>query len=220
MIAEDSGLLRELLAETLTSRGFEVAGQAATKPQVLDVVDAVLPDVVVLDIRLPPDQRDEGLQAARELRVRHPGIGLLMLSHYAETSYALQLLEHASHSVGYLVKDRVRDSDRLAENIRRIAAGEVVIDPEVVLRIMSRRRAADPLTRLTQTERQVLELMAEGRSNQEIARRLRCSPKTVEKHVSAITRKLDLPDAGAIDRPAVNVRVLAVLTYLRSAAEF
>jgi DNA-binding NarL/FixJ family response regulator len=138
-----------------------------------------------------------------------------VLSHYAETSYALRLLEHASRGVGYLVKDRVRDSDRLVDAVQRVAAGEVVIDPDVVARVMGRRRVGDPLDRLTDGERRVLTLMAQGNSNTAIARRLRCSYKTVEKYVTAISRKLDLPDTADASRADVNIRVLAVLTYLR-----
>ncbi|HET8641742.1 MAG TPA: response regulator transcription factor [Pseudonocardiaceae bacterium] len=215
MIAEDSGLLRQMLADMLTRRGFDVTGQASTKEELLSLVEAAPPDVVILDIRLPPDHRDEGLQAASQLRARHPGIGLLILSHYAETAYAMRLLQNGARGVGYLVKDRVQDSDRLVDAIRRVAAGETAIDPEVVERVMFRRRTADPLERLTAGERQVLALMAEGLSNAAIAERLSYSLKTVEKRISAITHKLELQD-GAIGRDT-NLRVLTVLTYLRSA---
>jgi DNA-binding NarL/FixJ family response regulator len=217
MIAEDSGLLRQMLAEMLTRHGFDVTGLAHTKEGLLRLVDADPPDVVILDIRLPPGQRDEGLQAASEIRARHPGIGLLVLSHYAETSYAMRLLENGAHGVGYLVKDRVQDSDRLVDAIRRVAAGEAAIDPEVVQRVMFRRRAVDPLERLTPSEQQVLGLMAEGFSNVAIAERLSYSLKTVEKRVTAITQKLGLPPSDDNSRSDVNVRVLAVLTYLRHA---
>ncbi len=217
MIAEDSGLLRQLLGELLTRHGLEVTGQAANGDDLLRLVEGAPPDVVVLDIRLPPSYRDEGLRAASEIRARHPQVGLLVLSHYAETSYAMRLLEGGARGVGYLVKDRVQDADRLVDAIRRVAAGEAAIDPEVVQRVMFRRRTADPLERLTLGERQVLGLIAEGWSNAAIADRLSCSLKTVEKRVTAITQKLDLPTSDDAGRSDINVRVLAVLTYLRRA---
>jgi DNA-binding NarL/FixJ family response regulator len=202
VIAEDSGLLRQMLTETLTRRGFDVIAQAKALPELLGLVAADPPDVVVLDIRMPPTHRDEGLQAAEEIRARHPSVGLLVLSHYAETSYAVRLLELSSHAVGYLVKDRVQDADRLVE---------------VVQRVLSRPRVVDPLDRLTAVERQVLSLMAEGRSNTAIAQKLSYSVKTIEKRVTAISQKLGLPHPNDHDRSDVNVRVLAVLAYLRRA---
>ncbi len=211
MIAEDSGLLRQLLGELLTRHGLEVTGQAANGDDLLRLVEGAPPDVVVLDIRLPPSYRDEGLRAASEIRARHPQVGLLVLSHYAETSYAMRLLEGGARGVGYLVQDRVQDAARLVDAIRRVAAGEAAIDPEVVQRVMFRRRTADPLERLTLGERQVLGLIAEGWSNAAIADRL------VEKRVTAITQKLDLPTSDDAGRSDINVRVLAVLTYLRRA---
>ncbi len=162
MIAEDSGLLRQLLAELLTRHGLEVTGQAANRDDLLCLVEGAPPDVVVLDIRLPPGYHDEGLRAASEIRARHPRVGLLVLSHYAETSYAMRLLKGGARGAGYLVKDRVQDADRLVDAIRRVAAGEAVIDPEVVQRVMFRRRTADPLECLTLGEPQVLGLIAEG----------------------------------------------------------
>lgn len=216
MIVEDSGLLRQLLADVLTRQGFEVAGQVATGQELLRLAGRQAPDLVILDIRLPPGFRDEGLRLAAEIRARHPSTGLLVLSHYAETSYAVRLLENGARGVGYLVKDRVQDIGRLTDAIRRVAAGETVIDPEVIQRVISRRRAADPLRRLTPGEREVLGLMAEGLSNVAISERLSCSPKTVEKRVTAITQKLGLPHAGHGGRSDINVRVLAVLTYLRN----
>lgn len=216
MIAEDSGLLRQMLAEMLTRRGFDVTGQAQTKDELLHLVERIPPDVVILDIRLPPDHRDEGLQAASEIRARHPEVGLLVLSHYAETSYAMRLLGGGARGVGYLIKDRVQDSDRLIDAIRRVAAGETAIDPEVVERMMFRRRTVDPLDRLSTGERRVLGLMAEGLSNAAIAERVGYSLKTVEKRITAITHKLRLPHPD-ISRSDINIRVLTVLTYLRSA---
>lgn len=216
VIAEDSGLLRQMLTEVLTGRGFDVIGQAESLPDLLRLVTADPPDIVVLDIRMPPTHRDEGLQAAEEIRARHPTVGLLVLSHYAETSYAVRLLKLSSNAVGYLVKDRVQDTDRLVDALHRVAAGEVVIDPEVVHRVLSRPRVVDPLERLTPVERQVLALMAEGRSNTAIAHKLSYSVKTIEKRVTAISQKLGLPHADDHDRSNANLRVLAVLAYLRS----
>lgn len=217
MIAEDSGLLRQMLAEMLARHDFEVTGQTGHVGELLRMIDADPPDAVILDIRLPPTRSDEGLRAASEIRARHPEIGILVLSHYAETSYAIRLLENGVRGVGYLVKDRVQDTGRLLDALTRVASGETVIDAGIVQRVMSRPRTVDPLSRLTPGERQVLGLIAEGLSNAAIAERLFCSPKTVEKRVSAITSKLDLPDARDISRSAVNVRVLAVLAYLRKA---
>jgi DNA-binding NarL/FixJ family response regulator len=216
VIAEDSGLLRQMLTEILTSRGFNVIGQAETLPELLGLVWADPPDIVVLDIRMPPTHRDEGLRAAEEIHARHPSVGLLLLSHYAETSYAVRLLELSSHGVGYLVKDRVQDADRLVEALQRVAAGEVVIDPEVVQRVLFRPRVVDPLERLTAVEREILALMAEGRSNTAIAQKLSYSVKTIEKRVTAISQKLGLPHPDDHERSDVNLRVLAVLAYLRS----
>lgn len=215
MIAEDSGLLRQMLTELLTRHGFDVTGQAQTQDQILHLVDHAPPDVVILDIRLPPGHCDEGLQAASAIRARHPKVGLLVLSHYAETSYAMRLLENGPHGLGYLVKDRVQDIVGLLDATRRVAAGDVVIDPEVVHRVMARRRTTDPLDRLTPGEREVLALIAEGLSNTAVAQRLNYSLKTVEKRLTAITHKLDLPHTDATTRSDVNIRVLAVLTYLR-----
>jgi DNA-binding NarL/FixJ family response regulator len=217
MIAEDSGLLRQLLAEILERHGYEVTGQASDSGRLLRMIAAEPPDVVILDIRLPPGHSDEGLQAAKEIRASHPAVGILVLSHYAETSYAVRLLENGSEGIGYLVKDRVQDTDRLLDAVSRVASGGTVIDTDIVRRVMGRHRAPDPLGGLTGSERQVLALMAEGLSNVAIAKRLFCSPKTVEKRITAITRKLRIPDIGYPDRSAVNVRVVAVLAYLRNA---
>jgi DNA-binding NarL/FixJ family response regulator len=216
VIAEDSGLLRQMLTELLTSRGFDVTGEAASVPELLRLVAADPPDVVILDIRMPPTYRDEGLQAAQQIHACHPAVGLLVLSHYAETAYAVRLLELSSHAVGYLVKDRVQDADRLVDALHRVVAGEVVIDPEIVQRVLLRPRVVDPLERLSAVERQVLALMAEGRSNTAIAHKLSYSVKTVEKRVTAISQKLGLPHPDDHDRGDVNLRVLAVLTYLRT----
>jgi DNA-binding NarL/FixJ family response regulator len=217
MIAEDSGLLRQMLAEMLNEHGLQVTGQTDNAVELLRLIDADPPEVVILDIRLQPDLHDEGLRAARQIRAHHPGVGILVLSQYAETAYAVRLLENGARGVGYLVKDRVQDTGWLLDSLYRVAAGETVIDADIVQRVISRPRRVDPLNRLTPGERQVLRLIAEGLSNAAIAARLFCSPKTVEKRVSAITKKLDLPDTRDIERSDVNVRVLAVLTYLRNA---
>jgi DNA-binding NarL/FixJ family response regulator len=215
MIAEDSGLLRGLLVEQLTSRGVEITGQATTKAELLSLVAAQPPDAVILDIRLPPDHSDEGLQAAEEIRRHHPRVALLVLSHYGETRFAARLLECAADRAGYLVKDRVNDIDHLTDALHRVVAGEMVIDPEIVRRLLTRKRHTDPLDRLTPRERLALELMARGNSNAGIARELGCTAKTVEKYVTAISRKLDLGDSAG-SRADVNTRVLAVLTFLRA----
>jgi DNA-binding NarL/FixJ family response regulator len=217
VIAEDSGLLRHLLTDALAGRGCTVTGQAGDPDELLGLVDTEPPDAVVLDIRMPPTYRDEGIRAAEQVRARHPGVAVLVLSHYAETAYAVRLLECSSRAIGYLVKDRVQDPDRLVEALRRVVAGEVVIDPDVVSRVLLRRRVTDPLRHLTTGERQVLAMMAEGRSNAAIAGTLNYSVKTVEKRVTAISEKLGLRGMGDPGRDGVNVRVLAVVTYLRSA---
>jgi DNA-binding NarL/FixJ family response regulator len=216
VIAEDSGLLRRLLADLLTARGFDVICQASDPETVQRFVAGFPVEVVLLDIRMPPTFTDEGLRLAEHLRSTTPAVGLLVLSHYAETAYAVRLLQCADRAVGYLVKDRVHDPDRLVEAIHRVAAGEVVLDSEVVQRLMRRPRLADPLGRLTAAERQVLELMAEGRSNTAIAQKLHYSVKTVEKRVNAVVVKLGLPPIDDPARTDINLRVLAVLTYLRN----
>jgi DNA-binding NarL/FixJ family response regulator len=201
-----------MLAEALTARGCEVVGEAGTPDELLHLVDTGPPDVVVVDIRMPPTHRDEGLRAIEQIRARHSAVGVLVLSHYAETGYAIRLLQCAPRAVGYLVKDRVQDTDRLFDALRRVAAGEVVVDPDVIQRVMLRPRVVDPLDQLTPSERQVLALVAEGHSNNAIAGKLGYSVKTVEKRITAVSQKLGL---RAVD-DGINVRVLAVLTYLRS----
>jgi DNA-binding NarL/FixJ family response regulator len=203
--------------QLLTDNGLTVTGQAASLPELLGVVDANPPDLVLLDIRMPPHYQDEGLQAAEQIRLRHPQVGLLVLTHYAETAYALRLLEFADRAVGYIVKDRVQDSERLLEAVRRIADGETVIDPSVVQQILRRPRAASPLTRLTAVEQKVLALVAEGYSNAAIADQLSYSVKTVEKRLTAIATTLGLPAVDDQARSEVNIRVLTVLAYLREA---
>jgi DNA-binding NarL/FixJ family response regulator len=210
-LADDADLLREALASALASAGFEVVGQAGDAEGLLRIVDAESPDVVVLDVRMPPTHTTEGLEAARAIRARHPGMAILVLSQYVETRYAVDLLREDPSGVGHLLKDRVTKVADLAEAVRRVASGGSVIDPEVVARLLGRPRAHSPLDELTPREREILGLMAEGRSNQAIAERLTLEVKTVEGHVRAIFSKLGLEPAAEDHR-----RVLAVLAYLRS----
>jgi DNA-binding NarL/FixJ family response regulator len=210
VLAEDSVLLREGVASLLADAGFEIVGQAGTAEQLLLKVRSYKPDVAIVDIRMPPTQTDEGLRAAQEIREQHPGVGVLVLSQYVESGYALELLRTSAEGVGYLLKDRVSDTREFADAVRRVAEGGSVLDPQVVSRLVGRRRGEDPLSELTPREREVLELIAEGRSNQGIAERLVVTERAVEKHVTSIFGKLGLPAA-----PADHRRVLAVLAYLR-----
>jgi DNA-binding NarL/FixJ family response regulator len=188
-----------------------VVAQANDAAELLRAVEARDLDVCVVDIRMPPTHTDEGLRAALAIREAHPDIGVLVLSQFLESSYAMRLLSGGAKGVGYLLKDRVADVDALTEAVRRVAAGGSVIDPEVVARLVGRAREANPLDALSDREREVMALMAEGRSNQAIEHRLFLSPKTVEAHVRSIFTKLGLEPA-----PDDHRRVLAVLTYLRS----
>jgi DNA-binding NarL/FixJ family response regulator len=210
VLAEDSVLLREGVASLLADAGFEIVGQAGTAEQLLLKVRSHKPDVAIVDIRMPPTHTDEGLRAAQEIREQHPGVGVLVLSQYVESGYALELLRTSAEGVGYLLKDRVSDTREFADAVRRVAEGGSVLDPEVVSRLVGRRRGEDPLAELTPREREVLELIAEGRSNQGIAERLVVTERAVEKHITSIFEKLGLPAA-----PADHRRVLAVLAYLR-----
>ena len=210
ILADDSVLLREGLARMLVESGFEVAAQVGNAEALLAAVDADPPDVCIVDIRMPPTNTTEGLQAALQLRVRHPLVAVLVLSQYVETRYAMELLARGADGVGYLLKDRVGDISELLAAIRSVAAGRSVIDPTVVSRLVGRRRQADPMETLSPREREVLSLMAEGRSNRAIGERLFLSPKTVETHVSAIFSKLGIEDTADDNR-----RVLSVLTWLR-----
>jgi DNA-binding NarL/FixJ family response regulator len=209
VLAEDSVLLREGIASLLADAGFEIVGQAGTAEQLLLKVRSYKPDVAIVDIRMPPTHTDEGLRAAQEIREQHPGVGVLVLSQYVESGYALELLRTSAEGVGYLLKDRISDTREFADAVRRVAKGGSVLDPEVVSRLVGRRRGEDPLSELTPREREVLELIAEGRSNQGIAERLVVTERAVEKHVTSIFGKLGLPAA-----PADHRRVLAVLAYL------
>ena len=210
VIADDSILLREGVARLLEDAGFNVVAQAGTAEELLLKVRSYTPDVAIVDIRMPPTQTDEGLRAAKEIREHHPGVGVLVLSQYVESGYAMELLQEDANGVGYLLKDRVSDVQEFAASVKRVAEGGSALDPEVVSRLVGRRRGDDPLSQLTPREREVLELMAEGRSNQAIAERLVVTLRAVEKHVTSILGKLRLPADEHDHR-----RVLAVLTYLR-----
>jgi len=212
VIAEDSVLLREGIARLLEESGFEVAGQAGDAQDLLRKVGAHKPDVAVIDVRMPPTHTDEGLRAARRIRAEHPGTAVLVLSQYVEEAYALDLLSETTESTGYLLKDRVGDVESFVDAVQRVANGGSALDPEVVALLLGRRRREDPLAALTPREREVLALMAEGRSNLSMAEALVVSERAVEKHVTSIFSKLDLPPAVQDHR-----RVLAVLAFLRSA---
>ncbi len=211
VVAEDAVLLREGIARLLADADFEIVGQAGTASDLLLKVRSHEPDVAIVDIRMPPTQTDEGLRAAQEIRAAHPRVGVLVLSQYVEPAYAMDLLAESAEGVGYLLKDRVSDVKEFAEAVRRVAEGGSALDPTVVSQLVGRRRKDDPLDALTPREREVLELMAEGRSNQGIAERLVVTERAIEKHVTSIFGKLRLPAASADHR-----RVLAVLAFLRS----
>lgn len=211
VVADDSVILREGLVRLLREAGFDVIGQAADAAELLAQVDAHRPDVAIVDIRMPPTHTDEGLRAARELRARHPRLGVLVLSQHVRAGYAIELLSHGTQGIGYLLKDRVSDLTELTEAVRRVGEGGSVLDPSVVGQLVKRKRTGDPVEELTDREREVLGLMAEGRSNKAIADRLFVTEHTVEKHVQNIFAKLDLPATADDHR-----RVLAVLTFLNS----
>jgi len=206
VIADDSRLLREGIASLVRGEGIEVVAQAAAPDELLAAVDEHEPDVAIVDIRMPPTQTDEGLQAAKEIREKHPETAVLVLSQYVESGYALELLQKSAEGVGYLLKDRVSDIDDFAAAVRRVAEGGSALDPSVVSQLVGRRRRDDPLATLTAREREVLELMAEGLSNAAIAARIVVTERAVEKHVTNIFQKLRLPTA-----PETHRRVLAVL---------
>jgi DNA-binding NarL/FixJ family response regulator len=212
VIAEDNLLLREGIARLLEADGIEVVAMAGDLEELIRKVRGHKPDLVVVDIRMPPTHTDEGLEAARRIRMELPGTGVLVLSQYLDEDYVFALLGDGTEGVGYLLKDRLTDGDRFVDAARRVAAGESALDPEVVSHLLGRRRAAkSPVDDLTERERTVLEEMAEGRSNQAIAERMYLSDRAVERHVSAIFSKLSLPTT-----PESHRRVLAVLTYLRA----
>ena len=211
VIADDEMLLREGLARLLTDAGFEIVGKATDGRELLRSVRLTSPDVAIVDIKMPPTHTDEGLLAAREIRSSHPDVGVLVLSHYLESIYAMRLLEEHPERLGYLLKERVSDIAVLADALNRIAEGECVLDPTIVARLVNRPREEDALAELTDREREVLELIAEGRSNQGIGERLFLSPKTVETHIRQIFQKLGLRGS-----PDSHRRVLAVLAFLRA----
>jgi DNA-binding NarL/FixJ family response regulator len=211
VIADDSVLLREGLARLLEEYGFEVAGQAGDAEDLMRKVGAHKPDVAVVDVRMPPTHTDEGLRAAHKIRNEFPDTGVLVLSQYVEEAYALELLSQSTESTGYLLKDRVADVDSFTDAVRRVASGGSALDPEVVALLLGRRRREDPLQSITPREREVLGLMAEGRSNAAIAEALVVTERAVEKHVTSIFSKLDLAPTVEDHR-----RMLAVLAYLRA----
>jgi DNA-binding NarL/FixJ family response regulator len=212
VIADDEVLLREGLERLLTEAGFGVVGKVGTAAELLRKVELMRPDVAIVDIRMPPTHKDEGLVAAKEIREAHPQVGVLVLSHHLDSRYALRLIEHHPGGTGYLLKERVSDLAVLTDALGRLRDGECVIDPTIVARLVDRARPAGPLDELTAREREVIALMAEGRSNKAISARLFLSPKTVEAHVKHIFMKL-----GIDESPDDHRRVLAVLAHLRAA---
>jgi serine/threonine-protein kinase len=215
-VADDAVLFREGLARLLIDGGFDVVGQAANADELLTIIREApsnrLPDVAVVDIRMPPSHTTEGLVAAKTIRAEHPQVGVLVLSQYIETEHAMDLLGDGSGGTGYLLKDRVSDLEGFRAAVRRVGEGGSAIDPAVIAQLVGRRRTSDPVAELTDRERDVLSLMAEGRSNRAIGAGLFLSEKTIETHVRGIFTKL-----GLVPAPDENRRVLAVLAYLRSA---
>ena len=211
VVADDSVLLREGVVRLLSENGFEVVGQAGDAEDLIRKVKAHKPDVAVVDIRMPPTNTDDGLRAALEIRAELPDTGVLVLSQYVEERYALDLVGDSAGGVGYLLKDRVADVERFVDSVRRVAQGGSALDPEVVSQLVGRARRDDPLAELTPREREVLELMAEGRSNNAIAEHMIVTERAVEKHVTSIFGKLGLAPA-----PEDHRRVLAVLAFLRA----
>lgn len=214
VIADDSVLLREGLARVLTEHGVEVVGQAGDADALGHLVRLEHPDVAIVDVRMPPTYTDEGARAAAELRERHPELSVLLLSQVVEHHHALRMLEERPEGFGYLLKDRVSDLDDFFDAVERVARGGTAIDPEVIAQLLGRRRVADPLSDLTPREREVLALIAEGRSNKALCAKLFLSPKTIETHVNSIFLKLRLLPA-----PDDHRRVLAVIAFLSSGTD-
>jgi DNA-binding NarL/FixJ family response regulator len=211
VLAEDSVLLREGLVRLLAENDFDVVGTCDTPEELLLKVHSYEPEVAIVDIRLPPTHNDEGVRAAEEIRARYPSVGVLVLSQYVELGLAMKLLEQSAEGIGYLLKDRVSDVAEFTTAVRRVAGGGSAIDPTIISQLLGRRRHDTLLDRLTPREREVLELMAEGRSNQGIAERLVITERAVQKHITSIFEKLGLTASGADHR-----RVLAVLAFLRA----
>ncbi len=211
VVADDSVLLREGIVRILGDAGFDVVGQAGDADDLIRKVAAHKPDVAIVDVRMPPTNTDDGLRAAQRIRAEQPECGVLVLSQYIEEGYALELLSENAEGVGYLLKDRVADVERFTESVKRVGEGGSALDPEVVAQLLGRRRREDPLDELSPREREVLELMAEGRSNHAIADAMVVTERAVEKHVTSIFGKLKLPPTAEDHR-----RVLAVLRYLRA----
>ncbi len=209
VVADDSVIIREGISRLLAEAGFEVVGKAGTADELLLKVRSYAPDVALVDIRMPPTHTDEGLRAAHEIRERHPGTGVLVLSQHLEPAYALRLVSEGAEGLGYLLKDRIVDLDELSSAVRRVANGGSALDSKVVSNLMRRERPDDPINELTQREREVMELMAQGRTNQGIAEAMVVTVAAVEKHVTSIFSKLGLPAGGSDHR-----RVLAVLKFL------
>jgi len=214
VIADDEVLLRDGLDRLLTEAGFEVVGKAGTAGELRREVELARPHVAIIDIKMPPTHTDEGLVAAQEIRASHPDVGVLVLSHYLESRYAMRLIQQHPGGSGYLLKERVSGLGVLADALARVHEGECVVDPTIVSRLLGRARPTSPIGQLTERERQVLALMAEGRSNKGICEHLFLGPKTVEGHVRNIFTKLGIGESADDHR-----RVLAVLTYLRSAPQ-
>jgi DNA-binding NarL/FixJ family response regulator len=210
VIADDSRLIREGIASFVRGEGIDVVAEASTADELLEAVDLHGPDVAIVDIRMPPTQTDEGIQAAHEIRRRHPGMGVVLLSQYVEVGVATQLLAEAPQRLGYLLKERVTDPADFAGSLRRVAGGGTALDPQVVAGLLTDSGDDSPLRALSPRERDVLELVAEGRSNKAISERLTITQAAVQKHVSTIFNKLGLPAGEDDDR-----RILAVLAYLR-----
>ena len=213
VVADDSPLVRSGVVTFLEAEGVEVVGQAVDPPTLYALVAATEPDVAIVDIRMPPTHRDEGLVAASTIRAAHPNVAVLVLSQYTEAEYALRLIERSPAKVGYLLKDRLADGADLVGVLRRLVAGECVVDPSIVHRLLLRARRPDPLADLTERERDVLALMAQGRSNSYIAVELGVSGKTLETHIGRVFTKL-----GLLEETDVHRRVVAVLTFLRRGA--